>query len=468
MQIYAVLFGEAEKIILILDKIMVREKITTEHSAEGWNEQIEKYERGEKVDIYARAGYPEIEKREKDFAEMIGAPDTALFNAGMAAIYTAVEAENLKPGDVVLCGKDVYSQTKKMYGSLEERGIKIDLIDSGNMDEIKEKIESKKPRLIILEDIANAQDMQVCDLKKLAKLTERANEKYQTELSPSRLLEQYFSKREQYKNIPAKFKENIEAKIEEFKQGNNPFVFRDVIQEVENTAGLSKKEAIREVARIVKFILRNSRGKLSLIIDNTLASPILYNPIKDLEDSDVEMVVVESGTKHYQKGQDKITLGIAYSNRQDKIGAIKQKRTELGTYLQPVAEKEIPQDITETMPNILKQHADNALKLAEMLSKSKNIIEVSHPNLPPHKQNELVKKIAPKGLATLFYIKAQDSAEFVKKIKELGGDKIGVGASFGHKKTWLYNLGKQVRIAAGSESEQEFADVMEIFQRASE
>ncbi|MBU3905857.1 PLP-dependent transferase [Patescibacteria group bacterium] len=447
---------------------MNREKITTEHSAESWNEEVEKYKKGEKIDIYARNRYPELEKKEKEFAKMIKVPDTALFNAGMAAIYTAIEAENLKPGDVVLCGKDVYSQTKEMYNSLEKRGIKIELINSGDMDEIEENIKSKKPRLIILEDIANAHDMQVCDIKKLAGLTEQANGIYQSELSPDNLLEQYFSKREQYKDASPEFKENATTKIQEFKQGNNPFVFRDIIKEVEDTADLSTKDAIREVSRMVKFVLRNSREKLSLIIDNTLASPILYNPIKDLEGSDVEAVVVESGTKHYQEGQDKITLGIAYSNRQGKIDAIKKKRTELGTYLQPVAEKEIPQDITETMPDILKQHADNALRLAEMLSKSKNIIAVSHPNLPAHKQNELVKEIAPEGLVSLFYIKVPDAEEFVKKVKELGGDKIGVGGSFGHKKTWLYNIGDQIRIAAGSEKGVEFEETLDIFRKAME
>jgi len=80
---------------------MTRENITTKHTPESWGDQIKKYMAGEETDVYARYGYPEMEKREKEFAEMIGAPDTAVFNAGMAAIHTSVEAENLKPGDVV-------------------------------------------------------------------------------------------------------------------------------------------------------------------------------------------------------------------------------------------------------------------------------------------------------------------------------------------------------------------------------
>lgn len=88
--------------------------------------------------------------------------------------------------------------------------------------------------------------------------------------------------------------------------------------------------------------------------------------------------------------------------------------------------------------------------------------------MPAHKQNELVKEIAPEGLVSLFYIKVPDAEEFVKKVKELGGDKIGVGGSFGHKKTWLYNIGDQIRIAAGSEKGVEFEETLDIFRKAME
>ena len=68
----------------------------------------------------------------------------------------------------------------------------------------------------------------------------------------------------------------------------------------------------------------------------------------------------------------------------------------------------------------------------------------------------------------MFYIKVADSSGFVKKIKELGGDKIGVGGSFGHQKTWILNVGDQIRIAAGHESEEEFENILEVFKKASE
>ena len=433
---------------------MTREKITTHHTPKSCEKEIKKYVAGEPVDIYARFSYPELQSREQKFAEMTGTPDTALFNAGMAAIHTSVEAENLKPGDVVLCGRDVYSQTKEIYNSLQKRGIKIVMVDSGDMEEIAEKIKTEKPRLIILEDVANATTMQVNDIKKLIELAEKANERYKTELNPEYLLDEYFSKRQEKHGKETKNLENkILEQFAEFKKSNNPFIFRSIIKDI----------GIKETVRVVKHLFRNSREKLSLIVDNTLASPSLYNPLKELGDSDVEMVVVESATKHYQKGHDKITMGIAYSNNDNKIKAIKKKRAEIGSYLQPITERQIPDDITSAMPEIMKRHASNALELAKFLSGFG--LDVSHPNLKEHKNSELVKEIAPEGLVTIFYINVPDSSAFLKRVYEAGKGKIGVGGSFGHKETWLLNLGENtIRIAAGSESKEEFKEVLNAFE----
>jgi cystathionine beta-lyase/cystathionine gamma-synthase len=441
---------------------MSREHITTEFgSADKWNKESGKFGK-ETTSIYARYEYPEAAERERKFAEMIGVPDTAIFNAGMGAIYTAIEAEELKPGDVVLCGKDVYGLTKDMYKSLEKRGIKIEMCDSGNMEEIEKMVDEKKPRLIILESVANSSIMQVCDVKKLSEIAGETTKRYKENFTAEKLIDGYFSKRGD--DGMEKTKALLVSGVAEFKQGNNPFVFREAIREFEKATGLDRSEAIREISREIKFVLGNSREKLSLIIDNTLTSPALYNPVKDLEESGAEAVIVESATKHYQKGQDKITMGIVYS-----IKAIKAKRSELGTYLQPNDEKEIPEDIIKAMPEIMKHHAENALKLAGLINSSGKVLEVSHPNLPEHKQNNLAKEIAPEGLVTLFYMKIKDAPGFVNKIKEIGGEKIGIGGSFGHPKTWLFNLGEEtVRIAAGSESKKEFQEVLNIFKKALE
>lgn len=445
-------------------------KITREFpSPEGLGEEFEKSREGEPVNIYARDQYPELTRREQEFSEITGTPETALFNAGMAAIHTAIEAEGLRPGDVVLCGRDTYSQTKKLFADLKARGVEIVAVDSGDMDEIEREIKKRKPRLIVLETVANSKEMQVNDVGRLVELTEQANEEYEENLSPDKLLGKYLSQREKYDELPEELREEILDRVEEFRTGNNPFIFRDTVRRIEENTGLSRKESIREVSRIVKFLVANSRERLSLIVDNTLSSPVIHNPLDDLGGHNVEMVVVESATKHYQEGQDRITMGIAYSNDPEKMKAIKQKRTEIGTYLQPTAEREIPQDITERMPEIVKQHAKNALALATLLSGSRDVLEVGHPNLPQHKQNELAEQIAPDGLVTLFYLRVPNAEAFVRRVKELAGDRVGIGASFGHSRTWLANIGEQdVRIAAGSETGEELEELMGVFREAIE
>lgn len=442
----------------------MREKISTEHTPESWEKQVEKHEKGESTDVYARAGYPELEKREKEFAEMIGASDVALFNSGMAVIHTAIEAEDLMPGDTILCGKDVYFNTKDIYERLKKRGIKIELVDSGDAEEIKNKIKLVKPRLIFLEDVANSYEMQVTNVESLIKATEDINKEYKESFTYEKILGSYLDKKTNLKDLDNSFREDLIEKIKEFRMGNNPFIFRDLIRKFEAN-GLDRSESIKQLSKIIRYTIDHSREKLTLIIDNTLASPALYNPLKDLKGSDIELVVVESGTKHFQEGKDKITLGLAYSNKGEKIKKIKELRSQIGTYLQPIAEKEIPLEITEAMPGIMERHASNALKLAEALNEEG--IDVSHPNLETHKNNELVKEIAPNGLVSIFYFKIKNSDRFVEKIKELGGDKIGVGVSFGHPKTWLLNHGDQIRVAVGSEIPQQFQNIIDIFVEAS-
>ncbi|MDP1845679.1 MAG: PLP-dependent transferase [Candidatus Moranbacteria bacterium] len=448
---------------------MERKKITTEFpDAKKWGGQIQNWMDGLPTDIYARYDSTELRSREKQLAEMIGTSDAALFNSGMGAIVTAMEAEELKSGDVVLCGKDVYSETAKYFKDLKKRGIRIILIDSGNAEEIEQAIGRERPRLIVLESTGNSPEMPVCDLKRLGKNAKEANNFYHAELNPKKSLKLYLERHELLKKLPEDFQEGLLQNIEEFRKGQNPFVFRDAVKKFEKLLQTPTRSiAVKGIAEIAKFISNRSREKLSLIVDNTLSSPAIRNPFKELEGSGVEMVVVESGTKHYQKGQDKITLGIAYSNKGEKIERIRAERAKLGTYLQPVAEKEIPTDIAEAMPEIMKRHGGNALTLARILEKSGNVLDVGHPNLEKHKNSEIAKEIAPEGLVSVFYIQVPDAEKFVGKVKELGGDSIGIGGSFGHPKTWLFNLGENnVRIAAGSESPEEFEKILDIFKQA--
>ncbi|MFA5954253.1 MAG: PLP-dependent transferase [Patescibacteria group bacterium] len=421
---------------------------------------------------YARYNYKELQERETQLAEMIkGASDVALFNSGAAAMHSVIEAEGLKFGDVVFCADAIYGTTKKDIESLKDLGVKVVFFDSTDLVGLQKLVKRENPRLIVAETVANSKSMEVTDLEGLGEIVQTTNVDYQKNRTPEKVLAKFLEKREDHIELSAETRDVILTAIEEYKVGQNPFVFRKAVKCIEQDTALSRTEVVRELERIVKRVMGDSRGKLSLVIDNTLPSPELINPLQVLQEFEIEKVIVESGTKHFQEGANEVTLGIAYSDNDQKIKAIKARRIELGTYLQPTDERKIPDSISETMPGKMRNHARNALQLAEALSEITGF-EVFHPNLPTHKQNELAQELAPDGAVTLFYMTVPEkitSEEFMQKVKERAGDEVGLGSSFGHEKTWLSNYGmdnRTVRIAAGSESEQDFSNIVHFFTQA--
>lgn len=417
---------------------------------------------------YARTGYRELREREREIAEMIGIPDAALFNAGMAALATVIEAENLHAGDVVLCGQDMYGKTKDLVNSLTERGVRVVPIDSGNIEEIRKAIENEKPRLILVEAVANAPQMQVCDVAELSKLAEEAETRYRSEYNPNVLLEKYLVTREYGAAFSLEQKEDILTSIAEFKEGSNPMVLRDVVRIIEGTTQFSRRDAILEVARLTKYLLKEERTSLTVVLDNTLSSPVLRNPLNEVGEREATVVVVESGTKHYQMGKDQITLGVVYSNSAAKLSRIKEKRTEIGTYLQPSSEALLPEQLTTKISEAVKLQATHALALAKLLEGTPGVTAVHHPNMASHKDSDLVQALAPEGITTLFYVIVEDPVRFVEDIKKVAGDAIEIGTSFGHEKTRLLPIPRKgaVRIAAGMEDETAFIRLTESFKEA--
>lgn len=424
---------------------------------------------------YARYNSTELLAREAQIKDMIeGAADVALYNSGMAAIHSAIETEELHPGDVVFCASAIYGTTKSEIDHLVQRNIRIIEFDPTDTEELAKLVRSLRPRLIITETVANSKEMPVTDLATLGAITDEANSFYRDQLQPDKILDGILGKKAYGKQVSTETREGIIAAIREFQIGQNPSIFRRAIRKISAETGLDRNESIREMARLVKYVLDKQRSKLSLIIDNTLPSPELVNPLKIMDGVKTEKVIVESGTKHYQEGANQITLGVAYSDSPAKIEVMKARRIELGTYLQPNDEGLIPASLAETIPEKMKNHSRNALRLAQMISQIPGF-KVYHPNLDDHKQNELATSLAPNGLVTLFYFdvpKNSSGRYFMERVKklsdELGGSQVQLGSSFGHPNTWLSNYSLDdttVRVAAGSDSEDSFEKTVSIFQQ---
>lgn len=423
---------------------------------------------------YARYNSNELLEREREFTEMIPrAADVALFNSGAAAMHTALEAEGLKSGDIVFCADKIYGTTTEAVKAFQSFGVKVIFFDPSDSEKLEELVMKVRPRLIVAETVANKKEMPFLDVAKLAQIAQNANELYQKELTPEKMLQEILNKKRNGENISAVTRTLILEALAEFQIGNNPFVFRKAIRALEDERSMGRTETIRELSKWIKKLMIDSREKVSLILDNTLPSPVLLNPLENVQGYDGEIVVVESGTKHYQEGNNQITLGLAYSNDAGKIRRIKETRINIGTYLQPATEQLIPDTIHENMHDFLENHARNALHLARELEVIPGLV-VYHPNLESHPQSDVVNELAPQGMVTLFYItlpEGQKGENFMQRVKEEGGNLIGLGSSFGHKKTWLSNYGmdeRTVRIAAGSESEEEFQSVIDVFRKVAQ
>lgn len=449
----------------------IEPKITTPHTPESFEEQIKLYEDGKGFDIYARYGYPQEREWEKQLAEKVGVEDTAVMNSGMAAIHTAIEAEEYKKGDTILCSRDVYECTKDLYDNLKKRGIVVKLFDPGDTQKLTDQIRTLNPRSVIFETVANEKNMNMVDVGKVLEVAKELNQK-RAETSEKDLVEIELAKskfKHKYNNLSDDDINEFLEKLGEYKKTGNYFCFRKIISKISDELVLNRREVIEDMAEIGEYVVRNKNNRLNLIVDNTLPSPELYNPLKGIDPEMLtDVTVVESGTKHYQMGQDKVTLGVAYSNNPKKIEEIKKARTRLGTYLQPANLAEIPENSLDGMKEKMKRHSQNALALARDLEKFPELT-VYHPNLEGHPDKDLADKFAPEGIVSLFYadLKNMSAMEFAKKVYEESGEKIKLGGSFGHPDTWIAPFGeKTIRIAVGSESPEEFEKVIEWFKKA--
>ncbi len=359
---------------------------------------------GKDTGMYQRYDYKELVADERKFAEMIGVPDTALFNSGMAAIHTAIEAEGLKSGDVVFCSDVVYGVTKDYVEGLKKLGIIVKYFDPSDMESLKIKTHEYKPRLFFVETVSNSKEMKVVDLPALAELISTTNDEY-GELTTEKCLERCLSLTKIAKKMPEFFKQKFLQVFLDYERTNKEAVFDEIRKEIVDGSGLTRKEVTDLIVRIVKYVKTQRMGEASLIVDNTLPSPVLINPVEEVGEVTSKMTVVESGTKHFQDGKNAITMGIVYSKNQDRVKKIKNLRIQAGSHLQSTSEVEIPRDITDLMPEKIKKHSENALKLARILEGKG--FTVYHPNLDSHPQHKLANDMAPNGAVTLFYIICQ-------------------------------------------------------------
>ncbi len=178
------------------------------------------------------------------------------------------------------------------------------------------------------------------------------------------------------------------------------------------------------------------------IVDNTVASPALLNPIKHGANLVIHSLtkyiggqgnslggaIIDAGTFDWTNGKfPEFTEpsagyhGLVYS---DALGAaaftfklILEGLRDFGGALSPFNAFQIIQGL-ETLPVRIKQHSANALELAQWLESREEVAWVNYPGLESNKYNVLAKKYLPKGQSGLVTFGVKGGFEAAKKVTD--------------------------------------------------
>jgi O-acetylhomoserine (thiol)-lyase len=232
-------------------------------------------------------------------------------------------------------------------------------------------------------------------------------------------------------------------------------------------------EAIGNIAR---------KHGLPLIVDNTMASPYLVRPIEHGADIVVHSltkfigghgnsmggVIVDGGTFDWSKSGNYpmlseprpeyggLVLHETFGNFAFAIAARVLGLRDFGPAISPFNAFLIQTGL-ETLPLRMQRHCDNALKVAEWLSKHDKIAWVSYPGLPGDKNHALQQKYSPRGAGAVFTfglkggyeagVKLVESLELFSHLANIGDTKSLVihPASTTHRQ-----LSDDQKIAAGA------------------
>jgi cystathionine gamma-lyase / homocysteine desulfhydrase len=142
------------------------------------------------------------------------------------------------------------------------------------------------------------------------------------------------------------------------------------------TLKISDIEAIADIAKA---------NNILLCVDNTFASPASQKPIDLGAD-----IVIHSATK-YLAGHSDLIAGLVVTSTQELGDKIKFIQNASGAILGPFDSWLVIRGI-ETLTLRVRQHSENAQKIAEFLLEEKLIKNVYYPGLPSHLNHDIAKK----------------------------------------------------------------------------
>ena len=202
--------------------------------------------------------------------------------------------------------------------------------------------------------------------------------------------------------------------ISTFEKAVTPKTKAIFIESIANPGGIiTDIEAVSKIAR---------KAGVPLIVDNTLATPYLCKPLDYGADiivhsltkflgghgNSIGGMIVDGGSFNWLQNKrypmlseprpeySGMVLGETFGNFAFAIACRVLGLRDLGPALSPFNAFLILTGI-ETLPLRMQRHSENALAVAEWLSKRPEVAWVSYAGLPSDKYNALAKKYAPKG-----------------------------------------------------------------------
>jgi O-acetylhomoserine (thiol)-lyase len=193
----------------------------------------------------------------------------------------------------------------------------------------------------------------------------------------------------------------------------------------------------------LKGISDNAKAaKVPFIVDNTIATPALLNPIKYGANIVIHSltkyitgngttlggIIIDAGTFDYSNGNfpeftepSPSYHGLKYHDALGPIAFIARVRVEglrdLGSAPSPLNSFQIIQGL-ETLEIRMQKHSQNALELAEWLALREEVSWVNYPGLNSSKYNELANKYLPNGKSGIVTFGLKKGFEAAKKVAE--------------------------------------------------
>ena len=193
----------------------------------------------------------------------------------------------------------------------------------------------------------------------------------------------------------------------------------------------------------LKGISENAKtAKVPFIVDNTIATPALLNPIKyganivihsltkyiTGNGTNLGGIIIDAGTFDYSNGNypeftepSPSYHGLKYHDALGPIAFIARVRVEglrdLGSAPSPLNSFQVIQGL-ETLEVRMQRHSQNALELAKWLVSREEVSWVNYPGLNSSKYNELANKYLPNGKSGIVTFGLKKGFEAAKKVAE--------------------------------------------------